>query len=103
MANIELLEKSIPVAPIRIAALDGCRPLAEEVDKKLVRYRRELASHRYKEVVPQGDFEKSLLQDCERSRFGTGEGKGRINESVRDLDVFLVQLLKKMVNYLTVY
>ena len=31
MPNIELLEKSMPVAPIRIAAL-GCRELAEEVD-----------------------------------------------------------------------
>ena len=36
MPNIELLEKSMPVAPIRIAAL-GCRELAEEVDKKLVK------------------------------------------------------------------
>ena len=35
MPNIELLEKSMPVAPIRIAAL-GCRELAEEVDRKLV-------------------------------------------------------------------
>ena len=34
MPNIELLEKSMPVAPIRIAAL-GCRELAEEVDRKL--------------------------------------------------------------------
>ena len=29
MPNIELLEKSMPVAPIRIAALEGCRELAE--------------------------------------------------------------------------
>mgnify|MGYP000422412359 CR=1 FL=1 len=42
MPNIELLEKSMPVAPIRIAALAGCRELAEEVDKKLVKFRKEL-------------------------------------------------------------
>lgn len=36
MPNIELLEKSMPVAPIRIAALEGCRELAEEVDRNLV-------------------------------------------------------------------
>ena len=35
MPNIELLEKSMPVAPIRIAAL-GCRELAEEVDRNLL-------------------------------------------------------------------
>ena len=42
MPNIELLEKSLPVAPIRIAALSGCQDLAKEVDKKLVKFRREL-------------------------------------------------------------
>ena len=41
MPNIELLEKSMPVAPIRIAALEGCRDLAEEVDRKLVKFRKE--------------------------------------------------------------
>ena len=35
MPNIELLEKSMPVAPIRIAALEGCRELAEEVSTKI--------------------------------------------------------------------
>ena len=42
MPNIELLEKSMPVAPIRIAALEGCRELAEEVDRNLVKFRKEL-------------------------------------------------------------
>ena len=47
MPNIELLEKSMPVAPIRIAALAGCRELAEEVDKKLVKFRKNPpSSHR---------------------------------------------------------
>ena len=30
MVNISLLEKSIPVAPIKIAALDSCHELATE-------------------------------------------------------------------------
>ena len=90
MANIELLEKSIPIAPIRIAALDGCKELAQEVDKKLVKYRRELASHRYKEAIPQGYNEKTFLVECECPRFGTGEGKGRIKESVRGADLFIM-------------
>ena len=42
MPNIELLEKATPVAPIRIAALAGCQDLAKEVDKKLVKFRKEL-------------------------------------------------------------
>ena len=92
MANIELLEHSTPIAPIRIAALDGCKELAQEVDKKLVKYRRELASPRFKEAIaiPQGYNEKSFLVECECPRFGTGEGKGRIKESVRGADLFIM-------------
>ena len=46
MPNIELLEKATPVAPIRIAALAGCQDLAKEVDKKLVKFRKELVAKR---------------------------------------------------------
>ena len=60
MPNIELLEKSMPVAPIRIAAL-GCRELAEEVDKKLVKFRKELVARKQLSVIPQGYSEESFL------------------------------------------
>ena len=86
MPNIELLEKSMPVAPIRIAALAGCRELAEEVDKKLVKFRKELVAAKKSTIIPQGYAEKSFLVDCECPRFGTGEGKGYIKESVRGTD-----------------
>ena len=76
MPNIELLEKSLPVAPIRIAALAGCRELAEEVDRKLVRFRKELVSKKKLSIIPQGYSEKSFLIECSCPRFGTGEGKG---------------------------
>ena len=33
MPNIELLEKSMPVAPIRIAALAGCRDWPRRLTK----------------------------------------------------------------------
>ena len=45
MVNISLLEKSIPVAPIKIAALDSCKELAQQVDSHLVQFRKELDSH----------------------------------------------------------
>ena len=90
MENIELLEKSMPVAPIRIAALDSCRDLADEVDKKLVKLRKEHAVHRPKDTIPQGYVENSYLLDCECPRFGTGEGKGLINESVRGADLYIM-------------
>lgn len=53
MPNIELLEKSMPVAPIRIAAL-GCRELAEEVDRKLVKFRNELVERKTAQCYSSG-------------------------------------------------
>ena len=54
MPNIELLEKSTPTAPIRIVALAGCQDLAKEVDKKLVKFRKELIAKKKPSTVPQG-------------------------------------------------
>ena len=90
MPNIELLEKATPVAPIRIAALAGCQDLAKEVDKKLVKFRKELVAAKKSTIIPQGYAEKSFLVDCECPRFGTGEGKGYIKESVRGTDLYIM-------------
>ena len=90
MPNIELLEKSMPVAPIRIAALAGCRELAEEVDKKLVKFRKELVAAKKSTIIPLGYADKSFLVACECPRFGTGEGKGYIKESVRGTDLYIM-------------
>ena len=90
MPNIELLEKATPVAPIRIAALAGCQDLAKEVDKKLVKFRKELVAKKKPSTVPQGYSLPSFLVECECVRFGTGEGKGYIKESVRGADLFIM-------------
>ena len=90
MPNIELLEKSMPVAPIRIAALEGCRELAEEVDRNLVKFRKELVEKKGLDNVPQGYSEDSFIVECECPRFGTGEAKCVIKESVRGYDLFLL-------------
>ena len=90
MPNIELLEKSTPTAPIRIVALAGCQDLAKEVDKKLVKFRKELAAKKKPSTIPQGYSLPSFLVDSEIIRFGTGEGKGHIKESVRGTDLFIM-------------
>ena len=90
MPNIELLEKSTPTAPIRIVALAGCQDLAKEVDKKLVKFRKELIAKKKPSTVPQGYSLPSFLVECECVRFGTGEGKGYIKESVRGADLFIM-------------
>ena len=88
MVNISLLEKSIPVAPIKIAALKSCSELASQVDAHLVQFRKELNSHNQSGLNFRGYAENSFLIDCSCPRFGSGEAKGVINESIRGADMF---------------
>lgn len=89
MVNLDLLKKSIPVAPIKIAALPGCEELANTVNDYLVEYRKALSQE--KTALPfAGYSEDSFLIECECPRFGTGEAKGRIRESVRGTDLYIM-------------
>ena len=90
MANLDLLEKSIPVAPIKIAALKGCEELGKTVNNYLVQFRKELMEHRTNGIAWSGYAEESFLIDCDCPRFGTGEAKGVINESIRGVDLFIL-------------
>ena len=40
MTNIELMEKALPTAPLKIAALESCKDLAEKVDQYIVSFRK---------------------------------------------------------------
>ena len=90
MANLGLLENSIPVAPIKIAALKGCEELAHKVDQYLVQFRKDLVAHKANGLSLSGYSEESFLVNCECPRFGSGEAKGKINESVRGVDLFVM-------------
>ena len=39
MANITLLEKALPIAPLKIAALDSCKELGQKVNDYIVSFR----------------------------------------------------------------
>ena len=90
MINISLLERSIPVAPIKIAALKSCAQLASQVDSHLVQFRKELDSHNRSGLNFRGYSEDSFLIDCDCPRFGSGEAKGVISESIRGTDMFVM-------------
>ena len=82
MANLDLLENSIPVAPLKLAALPGSMEMAKKVDSYLVQFRKELAERR-NGVSFSGYSEDSFLIDCECPRFGS-------NESVRGADLYIL-------------
>ena len=92
MANLDLLECSIPVAPIKIIALKGCTELGNTVNDYLVSFRKEMAEKRtdHNNVTWSGYVEDTFLVDAECPRFGTGEAKGKINASIRGADLFIM-------------
>ena len=90
MANLDYLEHSIPVAPLKICALKGCEALAGTIDQYLVQFRRDLLLRNPGKADIYGYSQKSFLIGSECPRFGSGEAKGRILESVRGVDLFIL-------------
>lgn len=81
---------SIPVGALGIIPLKGCRPFAQMVDRYLVEWRAERGSEQ-KGFPAFIDYERpSYLLNAEVPRFGSGEGKGVVHESVRGDDLFLL-------------
>ena len=89
-----------PIAPLKLAALDGCRELAENVDKYLVKFR-ETSNQQFQNTPDfQGYHEASYIIRSSCPRFGTGEAKGILYDSVRGVDLFI---LADVTNYSLTY
>jgi len=83
----------LPIAPLKIAALEGCRDLAQKVDSRIVQIRRENTQalmQRSDSIHYRGYDADSYLVNTSCPRFGTGEGKGVINETVRGTDLYIM-------------
>lgn len=91
MANDYVFNDSLPVAPLKIAALEDCLPLARKVNDYIVSFRKndtEELLRRKADLRYRGYNVESYLLDCACPRFGSGEAKAVINESVRGTDIF---------------
>jgi ribose-phosphate pyrophosphokinase len=90
MSNLDLLKNAIPVAPLQIAALESCKDFAAKVNEHLIRFRTTNPSeHKYSSDF-RGYEQDCYLIDCECPRFGSGEAKGRIKESIRGGDLYIM-------------
>ena len=91
MANNYVFHDSLPVAPLKLAALESCMDLATQVNDHIVSFRRndiEELLHRKEDLNYRGYDVDSYLLDLKCPRFGSGEAKAVINESVRGADIF---------------
>ncbi|MCM1191431.1 MAG: ribose-phosphate pyrophosphokinase [Butyrivibrio sp.] len=82
--------ETIPVGSLGIIALEGCRSLGEKVDQYLVKWRAERESEHKESLAFAGYQRDSYLLDAKVPRFGSGEAKGMIMESVRGDDIYLL-------------
>ena len=90
MANIELLEKTLPVAPLKLAALESCKVLAQKVNDYIVSFRENTINEVTESPLYVNYRTNNYLVECDCPRFGSGEAKGVINESVRGTDLFVM-------------
>ncbi len=87
--NERVLE-NIPVGALGIIPLDGCKEMGHHVDDYIVKWRHE-DGHAFKDDVVFNGYEKdTYLIDAKVPRFGSGEAKGIIAESVRGRDIYLM-------------
>lgn len=100
MPNLRVLENALPVAPLKIVAMDSAAKLGKSVDRYLVEFRKGINSVSKQDPAFHGYLEPTYLMDAECPRFGTGEGKGLFHESVRGKDLFiLVDVCNSSITY----
>lgn len=82
--------ESIPVGSLGLIPLESSRAIGDKVDAYLVKWRTE-REHQHKDSLAFEGYERgSYILKTKTPRFGTGEAKGVINESVRGYDLFFL-------------
>ena len=81
---------SIPVGPLGLIPLRGMEEFTKKVNDYLVEWRRE-RENEHKDTLLFSEYEKDdYIVKANISRFGSGEAKGTIEESVRGDDLYLL-------------
>ena len=82
--------QTIPVGPLGIIPLASCRELGEKINRFLVTWREE-RDHAHKSNIAFEGYQKdNYIIEAKNPRFGSGEAKGVISESVRGDDLYLL-------------
>ncbi len=82
--------ETIPVGPLGIIAMPGCEALCDKIDKYLVKWRANQASEHQQNIAFYGYQRDTYKVNVTSPRFGSGEAKGVVNESVRGFDLYII-------------
>ena len=92
--------ETIPVGSLGMIPFRGCTKLGEKVDYYLVKWRTERESEHKDSLAFSGYQRHTYILDAVVPRFGSGEAKGVIKESVRGTDLYI---LVDVANYSLTY
>ena len=100
MLREEIEIKTIPVGPLGIIAMKGTEKLAQNIDFYLSSWRKNRHSDEKGTIALAGYEKDSYIIRTDTPRFGSGEAKGVIYDSVRGMDIFiLVDVTNSSIEY----
>ncbi len=82
--------ETIPVGPLGLIPLKSCMELGEKVNNYLVKWRQERESEHKSTIAFAGYQRDSYIISAKTPRFGSGEAKGVVEESVRGDDLYIM-------------
>ena len=90
MTNIEMLEKTLPAAPLKLIAMESCQALGQKVNDYIVSFRENTINEVTESPLYINYKSNNYLVDCSCPRFGSGEAKGVLKETIRGTDLFIM-------------
>ena len=81
---------TIPYGTLGIIPLQSCSAMGEKVDEYLVNWREQREHENQSNLAFSGYKRDSYVVSASTPRFGSGEGKGVLNDSVRGYDLYIM-------------
>lgn len=85
-----MLSTTPPVGKLGLIPLESCKELGQKVDGFLVKWREERKAEEMKHHAAADYKQDSYIVKIAVPRFGSGEAKGTVLQSVRGLDIYLI-------------
>ena len=85
-----MLENTLPIAPLKLIAMESCKPLGQKVNDYIVSFRENTINEVTESPLYRNYKANNYQVDCSCPRFGSGEAKGVLKETIRGTDLFIM-------------
>ena len=90
MPNLHELENAMPVAPLGVIALDSMKGFGERINEYLIEFRSSVHNPFKNDPAFEDYLKDNYLIKHVTPRFGSGEGKAHVKESIRGKDLYIL-------------